>query len=308
MAEETEEVTYADVVYDTTPITDEDGAPLALHWNPYLLSPLLTEDDSIREGADAMIKAILNHRQKVVFSSPDVMNAVCDNLFYEFPPSALCEFEKNTETCTVKIRYRLPRNEHLEAIASFGARVEEIVLSTLQFGDGDAEKALLLYHEVCRSVSYFYEDYKSWQTNAFYALTEGKTICYGFADAYNYLLRQVGVEAYLVKSRRPSDNAPHGWSIVKIDDLWYHADPTWESNAFSGESFLYFGYTDVKRKNAVSLDIATIGEGLLKQPLLYHAISTRFEKLNSMDLAFEEWTLDREKQVILFDNKEYPYS
>jgi hypothetical protein len=228
-------------------------------------------------------------------------------LFYEFPPSALCDFVCDDESLRVKVVYRLERDAHLAALKAFGARVESVVSASLLGGDDEAEKAIMLYHEISRSVSYFHVNYESWQTNAYYALMGGKSICYGFADAYNYLLRQVGIKAYLVKSFRPSDKAPHCWSMVEIDGKYYHCDPTWEANAFGGEGFTYFGCTDSKRGTSISLESATIGEGTMKRLPGLKAQDTRFSGMNGMKITNSDWELDRALDVIVFENRNYPY-
>lgn len=300
------DTTYPDTEYDTSPIEQSKSEPLLIRWDPYRLSPIF-EEDAYRDGAEAIIKAILDYCPTATFSSEEVMDAVLANLFYEFPPSALCTFVTDDETLTVCISYRLERSEHLVALSAFGERIETLVANTLLCGDDEATMALLLYHEISRSVDYFSVNYDTWQTNAYYALMQGKSICYGFADAFNYLLRQVGMEAYLVKSYRASDRAAHSWSLVKIDGDYYHCDPTWESSIFSGEGFVYFGYTDTRRGSTMSLKDATIGEGALQKNLSFSATSTRFDAMNGARITSGEWTLDREQREIVFKFKEYPY-
>ena len=71
------DTTYEDLVYDTSPIKGEVGEPYRIHWNPYLLSPVMEANSEVKEGACAVIKAILNRRLTVKFSSQEVMRAVC---------------------------------------------------------------------------------------------------------------------------------------------------------------------------------------------------------------------------------------
>ena len=302
------DTTYEDVYYDLSPIEGEMGEPLRVNWNPYLFSPVITSDGAVKEGAEALVKAILNRRLSVTFSSREVMLAVADNIFFEFPPSALCSFTPDKEGATLRISYSLKREEHLAAMTAFGDRVEDLIAETLVFGDNEAEKALLLYHKVGEVVDYFKVGYKEWQTGGYYALMGGNAICYGFADAYNHLLRQVGMEAYLVKSYRPTDLAPHGWSLVRIDGIYYHCDPTWEDSMFEGAGFWYFGNTDDRRDGAISLSMATVGEGSLKSPIPYRVTDTRFYAIYKKSITRPEWVLDKEKQVLVYERKEYSYA
>lgn len=294
-------VTYEDIVYNTEPVVQEPGEPLRVNWNPYLVSPLIEQaGEEYKRGMQDMIHAILNHRPTVSFSTSAVMMAVCDNLFLEFPPAALVTVTPDTATYTVRIDYRLERGAHLEAIAAFKAALEKVYADTLLAGDSEAVKALLLYHFVSSQVDYFSRDYQTWQTNAFYALTEGESICYGFSDLYNYLLRQVGIEAYLVKGYRSADKAAHGWSLVKIDGDWYHCDATWESSAYDGAGFMYFGLTDAERAEVLSLSSATVGDGTLARALPVSARDDRFDEINGDRIFRFTWELDRESETICF--------
>lgn len=299
------DTTYEDIVYDTVPVVQEKGEPLEIAWNPYLVSPLV--DERYRKAFADTIHALLNRRLTVSFATEDELYAVRDNLFYEFPPSALAEWEADSKTLTLTFTYRDDRKTYLEKLGSFGELIENIIRSTLVYGDGEAEKAILLYHYVSHTVSYFKTDFADWQTNAYYALTEHKGICYSFTDAYNYLLRQVGVDALLVKGVRALDRAPHGWSLVKVENAYYHCDTTWESSTLSGVGFFNFGMNDTRRKSAIALSEATVGEGNLKSALTLKATGKQFDKMSGDKFHDTSWSLDREKQAIIYKGKEYSY-
>ena len=301
-----QDTTYPDILYDTTPITGEIGTPYRANWNPYLLSPLIEED--LTKAFEDAITAILNRRLSVKYDDLDTLLAVKDNLFYEFPPAALCEISADEETLTLRFSYRHDRETHLEKVAAFGDKVEEILRDYLVFGDGEAEKAIMLYHAVAYTVDYIKTNYEPWQINAYYALTENRAICYSFSDAYNYLLRQVGVEAWLVRSYRPTDRAKHGWSLIRVGEDYYHCDTTWEYNFISGVGFYYFAMNDKRRANAISLEDATVGLGSLQKPIPYAANGSRFDKMAGDKYHAKTWTIDREKKVLVYNGKEYPYS
>ncbi|MBQ7364618.1 MAG: transglutaminase domain-containing protein, partial [Clostridia bacterium] len=230
-----------------------------------------------------------------------------DNLFYEFPPSALCTWTADEKSLSLRFTYTYERSEHLEKLASFGDTVEDIIQKSLLFGDGEAEKAILLYHEIAYTVDYFQVDYTKAETNAYTALTEKKAICYSFSDAYNYLLRQVGVRAYLVKGYRSGDRAAHGWSLVEIDGRYYHCDATWEYSMLDGIGLYYFAMSDSRRQKNVVLAEATVGEGILKNKLTLKADSDRFTGINGDKFREKTWTLDREKEAIVYRGREYSY-
>lgn len=299
--------TFPPVVYDTSPIDCEKGTPLRLHWNPYLLSPFAKEAGEETE-ADllAMIDALLNHRSSVSFSSSQRAEDALDLIFYEFPPSALASFVRQDQQ--VFITYRLPRQEHLEAISSFGRAVEDAVSASVLAGDSDTVKALLLYRYVSVHVRYFSVMYEPWQTNAFYALTGGKSICYGFADAYNYLLRQVGIPAWMVRGTLRRTGEGHGWSMIDLDGKRYYCDPTWESSVLGGESFFYFGEIREERNRTFDMGKAFLGGGRFACAPPSDPGDERFCDLHGGRIRSSVWSLDRERSCILCQGKTYYFN
>lgn len=299
------DTTYEEIFYDTTPITGEVGTPYLLNWNPYLLSPAIPTE---YEGAfHEAIRAILNRRLTVTFSTREELLAVKDNLFYEFPPSALSDLTADENTLTLHFAYYYDRAEHLAKLAAFKETVEERISRCLQSGDDEAEKAILLYHEISHTIDYIKIDYQPRQTNAYYALMNNLAICYSFSDAYNYLLRQVGVEAWLVKGHRATDKAPHGWSLIKVNGSYYHCDTTWESSFCDGVGFYYFAMNDKRRQSAIALSEATIGDGILKTSLTLSANGTQFETMSGDKYHTNTWTIDRDRRVLYYNGKEYSY-
>jgi len=71
-------------------------------------------------------------------------------------------------------------------------------------------------------------DYPDIDRTAYSALVNGVTVCQGFSLAYNYLLDQVGIDAYYVIN----DTQKHGWSMVELDGNYYHVDLTWDDPTY----------------------------------------------------------------------------
>lgn len=69
---------------------------------------------------------------------------------------------------------------------------------------------------------------------ALVANTEGQAnyaVCDGYALAYEYLLQQCGIEAVVIGGEAGADELSvggHAWNLVKLDGVWYEADPTWD--------------------------------------------------------------------------------
>ena len=115
-------------------------------------------------------------------------------------------------------------------ISAFNARVEEILAETIEADMSPVETALSLHDYLVLHCAYDWnvannQGEPSYNVyTAYGALMEGNAVCQGYAMAYNLLLNKVGMETEYVTS----STINHGWSLVKIGDIWYHVDVTWD--------------------------------------------------------------------------------
>ena len=120
-----------------------------------------------------------------------------------------------------------------DVISAFNARVEEILAETIESDMSQVEKALSLHDYLVLHCAYdWYVANKQGEPSynvytAYGALMEGNAVCQGYAMAYNLLLNKVGIKTDYVTSVIPGRGG-HGWSLVKIEDTWYHVDVTWD--------------------------------------------------------------------------------
>lgn len=219
--------------------------------NPYLFYSSLT-DPIYYADACRLVDAIAAYEDYLPIQNAGIAEAIADNIFYNYPPAALCTFE--ADAGGINIRYTYEKDEHQLRITEFYQKVETILNETVDPAWSELRRAMELYRYVATHVSYFTVDYTAADTSAYSALTRGVTICYGFADAYNYLLRQAGIESQLLRGSAGEGN-DHGWSIIRIDGEWYHCDPTWEYSGSGGRDLWYFGVYDYKRFGTVDSDI-----------------------------------------------------
>ena len=67
------------------------------------------------------------------------------------------------------------------------------------------------------------------------ALTEGKSVCQGYACVYYALCRMLDLPVRIVTS------SYHAWNIVELDGKWYNLDTTWDSDTASGTDWFLTG-------------------------------------------------------------------
>ena len=91
--------------------------------------------------------------------------------------------------------------------------------------------------------------------NIYGALVERKTVCHGYALAYQYLLHKLGLPCVIASGSK------HAWNIVKMEGDFYHVDVTWgdgsntDARKHSDEpNFAFFGLTDRETRLTRSIE------------------------------------------------------
>jgi hypothetical protein len=117
------------------------------------------------------------------------------------------------------------------------------------------------------------------------ALVQKKSVCAGYAVAYQYLLQKLGIECLYVRGNCTSGGA-HAWNIVKLEGQYYHVDVTWGDGSNTDArkhraeiSYNYFGLTDaeirlsrsIKRKPKAPACTATACNYFVRKGLFYEA-------------------------------------
>lgn len=147
---------------------------------------------------------------------------------------------------TARIEYKVSKKEAARKITEFEELVEGILNEVLKPEYTDLEKALALYSYFINTYTYDFETFNLIEenipvtyTSAYRLLSEKTGICSEIAEAYSYLLMQVGIEASVVVGGK------HEWSIIDLGGKYYHIDPTYALE--SGEFLGYFMMTDARR-------------------------------------------------------------
>ncbi|MBO5934606.1 MAG: hypothetical protein J6Q94_03860 [Clostridia bacterium] len=138
--------------------------------------------------------------------------------------------------------------------------------------ESDYEKALFVHDYLVNNVEYNhdYADKRS-QTeppevslgcSMYGALVDGSTVCQGYAQAYQYILKKLGIEAVYVTGY--ANASSHAWTMVKLDGKYYQTDVTWDDPTYSevietngGVRHDYFCLTsqDISRDHDISDEI-----------------------------------------------------
>lgn len=100
----------------------------------------------------------------------------------------------------------------------------------------DREKVKAVHDWLVKNVAYDYDNYKagtipysSYGMQG--AILHGKSVCQGYAEAFEYFMDVLGIECELISGTANNGNgtwAGHAWNKVKIDGKWLYIDVTWD--------------------------------------------------------------------------------
>ncbi|MGN1409446.1 MAG: transglutaminase domain-containing protein, partial [Eubacteriales bacterium] len=117
---------------------------------------------------------------------------------------------------TVEFQYTMAEDERKNAVAEYENELNYIV-SMIDSGLSDAEKALWVHDYFVSSFEY---DTEEGIYDAYNFFCERKGVCQAYSLAYMAVLREVGIESFMITSTEMN----HAWNLVCIDGQWYHAD------------------------------------------------------------------------------------
>lgn len=72
-----------------------------------------------------------------------------------------------------------------------------------------------------------------WGT-AYGCLVQGNAVCQGYAEAFQYIMNQLGIECGVCTGE--SVNGSHAWNYVNLNGKYYWLDVTWDDPDFGGET------------------------------------------------------------------------
>ncbi len=164
--------------------------------------------------------------------------AVCNDhpeLFYmDTAYAAKCL--RNGECVEIQLQLNSTASNLDNAMAQFSQKSEEILGGARNAGT-NYEKERYVHDRLIELVDYSLT--APMNQSAYSALVNGKTVCAGYARAFQYLMQQLGIPCYYTTGYAGEN---HAWNIVSLEDGFYNVDSTWDDT--SPATYHYFNKTD----------------------------------------------------------------
>lgn len=177
----------------------------------------------------------------------------------------------------------------------------------------DLEIALAAHDFIVKRINYAYEadgvtpQDDLWAHNIIGTAMKQYGVCESYAKTYMCLCLMNDVDCIVVSGT--GNNEDHMWNLVKIDDVWYGVDVTWDETGTDELSYSCFGMSDSALNDAHTADSVTssgidyqyglprVSEDNIQLVYLYKGEQYLGTFIN-IDAAFEAMT-DRESEYTI---------
>ena len=119
--------------------------------------------------------------------------------------------------------------------AYMNEQVPAVMESLALEGKTDYGKFFAIYEYITHNITYDYanlnDDSYTLKYSAYAALANGTAVCQGYANLLYRMLLSCGIDCRLIAGIGGSgDNSgPHAWNIVRLGNLYYNVDSTWDA-------------------------------------------------------------------------------
>lgn len=172
-----------------------------------------------------------------------------------------CKYLRNGSCVEITLKYNATAGNLEAARQEFDRRAGE-VLSVAETLGSDLEKEQYVHDSLMQSVEYAVN--APMNQSAYSALVQGRTVCAGYARAFQHLMQQMGIPCYYCTGFAGED---HAWNIIKLGTDYYNVDVTWDDTDtptydYFNKSDREFGTSHMRRGLAVYLPACGSGMDL----------------------------------------------
>lgn len=147
-----------------------------------------------------------------------------------------CKFRRDGKCVEIDLMFNATAGNLESARMQFETQADTIV-SAARGLESDFEKERYVHDALIQRTDYSLS--ADMNQTAYSALVNGRTVCAGYARAFQYIMQQLGIPCYYCTGYA---GEAHAWDIVFLGDGFYNVDVTWDDT--DGGTYDYFNCTD----------------------------------------------------------------
>ncbi len=192
----------------------------------------------IYANANALNKTFMPCQDITVNALKTVFEAVYNDhpeLFW-LETSYGCKYSRSGKCIEITLQFSVTEEEMADFRNTFDTQVNRILYQAWSLPD-DYEKEKYVHNRLLELVEY--QSGAPMSQSAYSALVNGKTVCAGYARAFQYLMHQLGIPCYYCTGYSGEN---HAWNIIYLYGEYYNVDLTWDDT--EPAPYRYFNKTD----------------------------------------------------------------
>lgn len=149
-------------------------------------------------------------------------------------------YDGNGNVTSLTIKYYDCLN-NIDAFRQNFDNCADSILETVMYFERDIDKVKYI-HDLLTNINAY--EWADMNQSAYSALCNGKTVCAGYAFAFQHLMQRLGIRSAVVWGQAGGN---HYWNLVELDNEFYCMDITWDDpigNLPYNYRYNYFNITD----------------------------------------------------------------
>lgn len=201
-----------------------------------------------KQAYDQIYAALYNGIQQVNLSVSVSTADICDivySVYYDHPElfwvdsSLSYSYNYSYIVTSVTVNFNGTANDLSGSQQRFESAIAPL-LSTARTLSNDADKVKLVHDYLTNTIDYTAGS--QYNQSAYSAIVNGKTVCAGYAHAFQYCMQKLGIPAaYIVGYAGEA----HAWNILKLDGEYYCMDVTWDDPLNNPPNYYYYNYFNI---------------------------------------------------------------
>ena len=124
----------------------------------------------------------------------------------------------------LKLTYRFDKDD-VPGMQKELDSVTDGIFSAFDMSTSDYKKLLAFHDHLVKNCTFTKDS--EYGNTIYGGLFTGNAQCEGYAFAFDYLCALAGIDCFTVTGTN-SQGEIHAWNIVKLEQMWYHVDCTWD--------------------------------------------------------------------------------
>lgn len=178
-----------------------------------------------RKLYDKLLAAIENSEEKYKYGdkfSSETVSLILNLIFCQEPYTGLKCSKYTIDNGTVTFEYAYNK-EKIDFLKEQTQKKEKELVEQVS-GLSDYDKVKFFHDYIVQNCNYI-EDSELGNT-PYGVLIEKRGLCEGYAHTFLELCSLSSIKSAVITGE--ADTEPHMWNMVKIDDIWYYIDLTWD--------------------------------------------------------------------------------